>query len=88
MRLGKSDGSDLFCPSGSPDSIGVKGEPVLAVMIPPSSHPPSRRDLNPDADFGEGISQIQFPTKLWAILKSHKANRLKPSKKGKDESEF
>jgi len=43
---------------------GCKGEPVLAVMI--SSYFPSafQTDLIPVADFGEGISQIQFPTKL------------------------
>src|ERR1700730_11050031 len=59
-------------PSGSLPSptVTVKGAPVVAVTIVPSSHPPVRVDRSAPEFFMEGRSHINVPLKTWRMSKS------------------
>src|SRR5260370_24377258 len=57
--------------SGSPPppNVTVKGDPLVAVTMVPSSPPPTIKEAIPD--LGPGTSQMAVPTKVWRTSKSH-----------------
>src|SRR5947209_11810582 len=76
-------------PSGSLPSptVGVNGEPLVAVMMVPSSQPPSTYDVIPE-DFGPGTSQITVPVKVCLTSKSQAPIRYDLTSKSGTATEF
>src|SRR5438477_5065975 len=70
LRSGKSHGSVLFCPSGSPPISRVKGTPVLALRIPPSCQPPVNHAPTALEMWGLGTFQMVLKVKLCLMSKS------------------
>src|SRR5580704_5379696 len=79
VRLAKSmEKSPLKpVPSGSFPSptVAVKGAPVVAVTIVPSSHPPVNVDTNREEFFIDGRFHMRVPESTWRTSKSHAPNR-------------
>src|SRR5579864_4375724 len=69
-RSGKSAGSVLFWPSGSPPIRTVKGTPVLALRIPPSCQPPVNHAPTAFDKCGLGTVQMVLKVKLCLMSKS------------------
>src|ERR1700730_15408428 len=89
-RLGKSQGSSLFRPSGSPSvpKVAVKGTPSLALKIPPNSQPFVIHAAAPENDLREGTCQVPLITKVRPILKSVRPRTDLKSYQGKAEIEL
>src|ERR1700730_548496 len=89
-RLGKSQGSSLFRPSGSPSvpKVAVKGTPSLALKIAPISQPLVIHAAAPENDLREGTCQVPLITKGRPILKSERPRIDLKSYEGKPEIEF
>src|ERR1700676_505522 len=68
-RSGNGHGSP-FMPTGSPPISNVKGAPVDAVKIPPTSQPPRMCCAAAPPNFGAGITQMKFAVKFLVWLKS------------------
>src|SRR6516165_5679488 len=71
-RLGKSYGSLLFRPSGSPSlpKTAVKGAPSFAFKMPPSSHPFAIQFSAGGPDFGPGRLHVPLITRVRGMLNS------------------
>src|SRR5690348_1416837 len=71
LRSGKSQGSVLFSPKGSPPIRTVKGTPVLAERMPPNCQPPVNHAPTGLEICALGTFQMLFKEKLCLISKSH-----------------
>lgn len=60
--------------SAPPPTVGVNGEPLLAVMIVPSCHP-FVKNVSMPSDFGAGTCQTKLPLKLCRTSKSQAPTR-------------
>src|SRR6267143_2487955 len=69
-RLGNENGSLLFCPTTSPESISLKGWPSWAVKMVPISHPPNRFSPTTEDILGFGKSHVMLATRTRGVLKS------------------
>src|SRR6266403_1865615 len=69
-RFGKSNGSLLFSPNGSPPlpNVGVSGKPSCTFRIPPICQPFVRCANNGFSDLLPGICQLPLITKTRPIL--------------------
>src|ERR1700682_675632 len=71
-RLGKSQGSLLFKPNGSPSvpKVAEKGTPSLALKMPPSSQPLASQVTGPETPLRLGTCQVLLITRVRLMLKS------------------
>src|SRR6516162_1023065 len=67
----------LFCaPITSPWMSGVVGTPLVALKIPPTSHPRSTAAAGPCIERGTGICQSALMVAVWVKLKSEGARLI------------
>src|ERR1700722_250123 len=77
-RFGKSQGSLLFDPKGSPSvpKVAVNGTPSLTLRMLPNCHPFINQATGPESDLSWGTSQVPLITKVRPMLKSERPRLL------------